>query len=76
MVRYGASSHKTIFTLYFRDSKSGRASKSLYWLKITAILLNGWILPTGGVHWEGSALQPSQQAFLNSLCWGEALSYE
>ena len=30
--------------------------------KVTAILLNGLILPTGGVASEGSALQPAQQA--------------
>ena len=30
------------------DSKSPRASKLDYWFKVTAILLNGWILPMGG----------------------------
>ena len=30
--------------------------------KVTEILLNGRILPTGGVHREGCALQPAQQA--------------
>ena len=38
---------QTIF--FVRISKSWKASKSQYWFKSYGILLNGWILPTGGV---------------------------
>ena len=43
-------SHKIDYvTIFFEDSKSQRASKLHFWFKVTAILLNGWILPIGGV---------------------------
>ena len=46
MVRDGAFSHKIDY--FLGDSKSRRSSKSLYWFKSYAILLNGLILPIGG----------------------------
>ena len=49
MVEYGAFSHKIDQVTFFGgDLKSRRASKSNTGSRVTTILLNGWILPTGG----------------------------
>ena len=47
MVDDGAFSHKIDYVTCHM-SKSQRASKSPYWFKSSAILLNGWIFSIGG----------------------------
>ena len=50
MVRNGASSHKINYMDFFSEilNLKGHINRCIS-LKFTTILLNGWILPTGGV---------------------------
>ena len=67
MVEDGALSHKIDYVTTFNEilnleGHSNRITGS----KVAVILLNGWILPIGGVSAvKGLRLQPAQQAFLS-----------
>ena len=52
--------------IFFRDSKSWRYLNRCIGSKVTAILLNGWILPTGGVA-LGRVCRPACAAALFNL---------
>ena len=47
-VKNGASSHKTNYMDIFSDILNLEHQNRCIGSKVTAILLNGWILPTGG----------------------------
>ena len=66
-----SNGHKINYvTIFKEDSKSQSASKSQYWFKSTAILLNGWIFSIGGASAvKGLHVQPAQQAFFGGLIY-------
>ena len=62
MVEDGVFSHKIDYVTIFKEilNREGHPNNGL---KVTAILMNGWILPIGGVlAVKGLRLQPAQQA--------------
>ena len=63
MVNNGASSHKTNYIDIVSEILSLEGHRNLsIGLKVTAILMNGWILPTGGACiGKGLRQQPAQQ---------------
>ena len=64
IVKDGAYSHETDYVTFLAVSKSQRHPNRIIGSKFTAILLNGWILPIGGVALgRGLCLQPVQQAY-------------
>ena len=65
MVEDGTFSHKIDYVTIFRKILNLKGHQNrLTGLKVTEILLNGWILPIGGaLAVKGLRLQPAQQAF-------------
>ena len=61
--KHGASSHKTYYIDIFSEilNLEGHQNRCIG-SKVTAILMNGWILPTDGVA-SVLRLQPAQQAY-------------
>ena len=66
MVEDGAFSHKKNYiTIFLKILNSEGHPNHMTGSKVTAYLLNGWILPIGGASaWKGLRLQPAQQACL------------
>ena len=64
MVANGAFSHKIDYVTVFQENLNPKEHHNrITGLKVTAIFLNGWILPIGGVLVvKGLRLQPAQQA--------------
>ena len=55
MVEDGAFSHKIDYFSFVKEILNlGGHPDCITGSKVTEILLNGWILPVGGVHWERS----------------------
>ena len=73
-VRDRSSSYKIDFIIVIKNFLNAAGHQNrISGLKITAILLKGWILPIGGASaGEGLRLQPSQQACFSRI---EALGY-
>ena len=66
MVEDGAFSHKIDYITIFQKNLNLEGHPNcITGSKVTAILLNGWILPIGGASAvKGLRLQPAQQACL------------
>ena len=56
MIGDGAFNHKIDYITIFREILNSEGHPNgITGSKVLAILLNGWILPVGGVHREGCA---------------------
>ena len=64
MVRDRSSSYKIDYAIVFKNFLNPKGHQHpICGSKVTAILMKGWILPTGGASvGEGLRLQPAQQA--------------
>ena len=63
MVRHGAFSHKIDYvTIILEILNPKKHQNCITYSKVTAILLNGWILPVGGVASGRVCVQPAKQA--------------
>ena len=66
-VRDGASSHKIDFVTRVKDNINVKKYHNcIIGSKVTAIMLNGWILPIGWVALERACAQPTKQFFFFS----------
>ena len=65
MVQNGASSHKTNYIEIFSEILNLEGHQNLcIGSKVTAILMNGWILLLVELHWEGSASAACAAGFI------------
>ena len=77
MVKDGDFTHKIDYVTIFKKILNLKHQNCLTGSKVTAILLNGWILHIGGFSAEkGLRLQPAQQAFITifkaSTLWADS----